>query len=86
MIQEIMLFGMGFTLATFIKQMKIASITKEKSRELDVATAKAEEMQEKFNTMGSSQELVKEQMKSFKELERHIAYREILHKFNYLIW
>ena len=86
MIQEICLFVMGFLLASFIKQLKIVSITKEKSRELDVATAKAEEMQEKFNTMGSSQELVKEQMKSFKELERHIAYREILHRLNYLIW
>lgn len=86
MIQEICLFVMGFLLASFIKQLKIVSITKEKSKELNIATAEAEEMQKRFDAEGSSQKLAEEQMKSLRELERHIAYREMLHKFNYLIW
>ena len=86
MIIEICMFVMGFTAASFIRQSKVISIAKKQSKELHIAIAEAEEMQAKFNKEGNNNELVEAQIESFKKLERHIGYKEILHKFNYIIW
>ena len=86
MIQEIIIFSMGFLFASFIRQMKIISITREKSKELDTAILEAEKMQEKFRETGGSEELCEKQVESYSLLEKHIGYKEMLKKFNYLIW
>lgn len=86
MIQEIIIFSMGFLFASLIKQMKIISITREKSKELTSAMLEAEKMQEEFRKTGGSEELCERQIESYRLLEKHIGYKEMLKYFNYIIW
>lgn len=86
MIQEIIIFSMGFLFATLVKQWKIISITMSMKKELKENIAEAEKMQEEFNRDGSSRKMVDRQIKSMSSLERHISAKKILKKFNYIIW
>ena len=85
MIQEIALLTIGYLTAYFIKQRKIVFITKQKSKDLNVAIIEAQKMQKRFKEEGGSEELCNLQTKNLCRLERHIAYKEILKEFNYLI-
>ena len=86
MIQEICIFGMGFVAASAIRVLKIASIIREKHADLSIAIKEGEKMQEKIKEGGPNENLAAEQIESIKQLEKHIAYEEMLKRFNYLIW
>ena len=86
MIQEIMLFGMGFLLASLLRILKVAIFKATILPKIDKDIAEAEQHQKEFREKGSSKELVIKQIESAKKLSKHIATQEILEKFNYIIW
>ena len=86
MIQEIMLFGMGFIFASALRIMKVVVITVSMRGIMKKDIAEAEEGQKEFKEKGDSVELLTKQIANMAALERHIASRKILEKFNYVIW
>lgn len=86
MIQEIIIFLMGFLFAAFIKCLKIVHIAKILSKELEKDMAEAEKMQKEFQENGGSQDLADRQAKSVSVLGKHAGRREMLKYFNYIIW
>lgn len=85
MIQEICIFVMGYCLAILVKQAKIVSISMSQMKAIDLAMSEAEEIQKKIENDHSS-EMIDRQIKSMAKLERFIAYKKILKKFDYIIW
>ena len=86
MIQEIIIFSMGFLFANFIKCLKIMHIAKILSKALEKDMAEAEKMQKEFSENGGSQELADRQAKSVSVLGKHVGRKEMLKYFNYILW